>query len=204
VKLIFQIIKRILIYIPGEFFGLLSVSSALGGILIAFFPFSGYNILFCDVSYLAASPYGIIFNIGLIFSGLIAIPFHFSMIKQIESQLISIKLKKTILSLSLTSSLTLSLIGFFPVLTGNVIILLIHGILALITFLGVTIYCFLYGVLFLKDQKFSFFHSFLSFSVSGIFIFYFTNRWSLIEWIAVLSIMVWITFNALYSLTMRL
>ncbi|MEJ2295782.1 MAG: hypothetical protein P8Y23_13585, partial [Candidatus Lokiarchaeota archaeon] len=104
------------------------------------------------------------------------------------------------LLLSVISSLTLSLIGFFPVLYDNIIILVIHGILALITFVGITIYCFLYGLFFLKNSRFSLLHPILSFSVSGIFLFYFTNRWSIVEWIGVGSIMIWIIFNAIFTL----
>lgn len=192
--------EKILQLIPGTIFGLLSVFFALTGIIISFFSFPGYNLLLYDVSYLAVGPYGLFFDLGLIFSGIIAIPFHFFMYSIIGNEKISMKLKNIALLLSVTSSLALSLIGFFPMLNENNLILIIHGILALITFLGITIYCILFGILFIINDKFSNFHAVLSFFVSGIFIFYFTNRWSLVEWISVGSIMIWITFNAFFAL----
>ena len=203
-KILFRFIEKVLNLIPGWVFGLLSVSIASSSILISFFSFTGYNILFYDVSYLAVGPVGLIFDLGLIFSGIVAIPFHFYMSMIVKDEKINPKLIKFTLSLSIMSSLTLSLIGFFPVLTDNVIILFIHGILALMTFLGVTIYCLFYGLFFLKNEQFSLLHSILSFLVSAIFIFYFTNRWSLIEWISVCSIMIWITFNAVFALLKKM
>jgi hypothetical membrane protein len=197
---LFQFIKRILKVIPGGIFGLLSVLFALKGILISLFTFPGYNLLFYDVSYLAVGPKGLIFDLGLIISGVIVIPFDFYMYSIVGNKEISFRLKKVALLLSVISSLTLSLIGFFPVLYDNIIILVIHGILALITFVGITIYCFLYGLFFLKNSRFSLLHPILSFSVSGIFLFYFTNRWSIVEWIGVGSIMIWIIFNAIFTL----
>jgi hypothetical membrane protein len=152
------------------------------------------------VSYLAVGPKGLIFDLGLIISGVIVIPFDFYMYSIVGNKEISFRLKKVALLLSVISSLTLSLIGFFPVLYDNIIILVIHGILALITFVGITIYCFLYGLFFLKNSRFSLLHPILSFSVSGIFLFYFTNRWSIVEWIGVGSIMIWIIFNAIFTL----
>jgi len=199
-EFIYRFMKKILNIIPGGFFGLLSVSFAFVGILTSFLTFPGYNIVFCDVSYLAAGPLGFIFNLGLIISGVVAIPFHFYMNTLAVNDSINPRLRKFALSLSLVSSLALSLIGFFPVLTDNIIVLLIHGILALLTFGGITIYCFLYGIFFIKIAKFSILHSYLSFLVSAIFIFYFINRWSLVEWIGVGSIMVWITYNAIFTL----
>lgn len=197
---LFQFIGKILQLIPGTIFGLLSVFFALTGILISFFSFPGYNLFLYDVSYLAVGPYGLFFDLGLILSGIIAIPFHFFMYSIIGNEKISVKLKNIALVLSVTSSLALSLIGFFPVLNENNLILIIHGIFALITFLGITIYCILFGIFFIINDKFSNFHAILSFFVSGIFIFYFTNRWSLVEWISVGSVMIWITFNAFFAL----
>lgn len=197
---LFQIVEKILKIIPGPIFGLFSVTFALIGILISFFSFTGYNLLLYDVSYLAVGPNGVFFNLGLILSGIIALPFHFYMYSIIGNEKISLNLKKASLLLSVLSSLTLSLIGFFPVLNENILILVIHGILALITFVGITIYCFLYGIFFLKNPRFSLSHTILSYSVSGIFLFYFTNRWSIFEWIGVGSIMIWIIFNAIFAL----
>lgn len=197
---LFQILKKILEIIPGTTFGLFSVFFALTGILISFFSFPGYNLLLYDVSYLAVGPYGLFFNLGLILSGIISIPFHFYIYSIIENEKISSYFKNIAFFLSVLSSLTLSLIGFFPVLNENIFILVIHGILALITFVAITIYCFIYGIFFLKNSRFSIMHSVLSFSVSGIFLFYFTNRWSIVEWIGVGSIMIWITFNVIFAL----
>ena len=199
-KNFFQFSKKIFNGISGSIFGLLSVLFSLTGILISFFSFPGFNILYFDVSYLAVGPMGIIFNLSLIFSGITAIPFNVYMNKIIKFEGINLKLRKFALVLSLISSIALSLIGLFPVLTDNIIVLLIHGILALITFLGVTVYCILYGIFFIENSKFTLAHVFLSFLVSGIFIFYFTNRWSIVEWIGVYSIMIWITFNAIFAL----
>ena len=197
-------IKSLLHNIPGAVFGLASVSFALIGIFISIFSFPGYSLLLYDVSYLAVGPYGIFFDLGLIISGIIVIPFDFYMYSIIGNKKISFRLKNTALLFSVLSSLSLSLIGFFPVLYDNFIILFIHGILALITFVGITIYCFLYGIFFLKNSRFSLLHPVLSFSVSSIFLFYFTNRWSILEWIGVGSIMIWIIFNAIFALFKKL
>ena len=63
----------------GGIFGILSITSAIIGDIIAYILFPGYNLTKKAVSYLCKGPGGIFFQLGAIFSGIFAILFLLSL-----------------------------------------------------------------------------------------------------------------------------
>ncbi|MHA2298523.1 MAG: DUF998 domain-containing protein [Candidatus Hodarchaeales archaeon] len=63
----------------GPFFGLAAIMTILSFTLVAFFSYPGYDVLGQTLSKLGARPgTGIFFNVGVIISGLLFIPFYHS------------------------------------------------------------------------------------------------------------------------------
>ena len=114
----------------GPVFGLLSVTIALSAYITAIILFpGGYNFLKNMISELGVGPYGIIFNLGLILSGIVAIPYYFALLKTFDEPDINPSLKKSAIFFSLFSVSTFIFIGVF-LMIGLVIFSLIIIIVA--------------------------------------------------------------------------
>lgn len=197
-----KIMDKLLEYLPGGFYGLLSVAIYIFCDIMAilFFPGS-YNFLENMISDLGVGPGGIFFNLGLIISGIISIPFYMHLGRSLRSENIRSEiLRKIAIVASLISIITYILIGFFPAIPENQIIFFIHGTLALISWVTGSIYCSFFSILMLKDVKFSKLQAYLGFIVSGIFILFLFTWWPLTEWLLTFAIIFWIIVNASYML----
>lgn len=186
--------------IPGGFYGILSVVISLLGDLIALFLFPEYSMIHYDISYLALGPGGAIFNVGLIFSGILAIPFNLYLGKAIKGKGVNENYRKKMVILSIIASISLSLIGVFPAYPENIFLLVMHGLMALIFFLSTTIVFILYGYFFLRNSKFSKIHAYMSFIVAGIIVLYIIITLSILEWIAMFGIMIGVSFISIYTM----
>ncbi|MFX1498756.1 MAG: DUF998 domain-containing protein, partial [Promethearchaeota archaeon] len=168
------------------------------GNLIAFFSFPGYSMLKYNISHLALSPGGIYFNIGFILSGLFAIPFNISLGKAVNGESVNNNIKKIVLRISIIDCVSLSLIGVFPAYPENLVILTIHGLLALIFFVCTSITFLLYGYIFLRSVKFLKVHAYLSFIVTGVLFIYIALRLSILEWTSFFGIMIAVFFTSIF------
>ena len=195
-----NIFDKILKFAPGGVYGLLSVAFASLGTVTAIILFPAYSLLEYNVSYLANGPGGILFNIGLFFSGLTAIIFYIYLGRILTNHQGNNNLRKRAVIIAIISNCAICLIGIFPAYAGNMVFLIIHAILAVIAFSGIAIFSLLFGLLFKKNSKFSKIQSYFSFFLTIVIAFYVTVRWSILEWIAVILLMVWISFNSIYTL----
>lgn len=183
--------------IPGGLFGLFSIGVMLLGNIIAIFTFPGYSMLKYNVSHLALSSGGIYFNLSFILSGLFAIPFNINLGKAVNGQKVNNNIKKIVIHISIIDSVSLSLIGVFPAYPENLVVLTIHGLLALIFFVCTSITFLLYGYIFLKSVKFSRLQAYLSFIVAGLLFIYIALRLSILEWISFFGIMIAVFFTSI-------
>jgi hypothetical membrane protein len=196
---LFQIYKAI----PGGIYGVLSVVINLLGNIVAFLSFPGFSIFQYNISHLALSPGGIFFNLGLIISGLFAIPFNINLGKIVSGKRINEKVKEIVVKVSILDCIALSLIGVFPAFPENFIILMIHGLLALTFFVCTTIIFIVYGYLFLKSSKFLKVQAYSSLIVAASICIYMALRWSILEWIAFLGIMISVLSTSIFLLYKR-
>jgi len=197
---LFFFFDKLLSVTPGGIYGILSVLIAFIGDCIAIILFPGYSIFLYDVSYLARGPGGLIFNLSLMLSGLTAIPFNIYLGRIVSSERIDEKRKKRAVTISIISSISLSLLGFFPISINNLIVIIIHVLLAILLFIGAAISCLLFGYFFLRNSKFKKMHAYMSFIVAGLIVFYISVRWSFLEWLAVFGIMLWVCFISIFTL----
>ncbi len=196
-----KILDKLLELAPGGFYGLLSIAISLIGhiIPILLFP-GGYSIFHNMVSELGTSPGAIFFNLGFILSGIVAIPFYISLARSFNYEDMNEKLRKSAITMALISITTFILIGVFPAIIENIIILYIHGTLAVVTWLSGMSYMTLFSILMLKDKKYKKIQAYLGFLCAGLFLLTLLTWMPITEWMLSFGIIVWVTVNSIYTL----
>ena len=187
-------------FIPGGIFGLISVLLAILFISLAFFHFPGYNMRDNDISVLGIGP-GLsapLFNNGLKIIGMSAIPFFIYFGRVLKQEAENPKHIKRAVKLAIMGCISLSLIGFFPVINHTMGI--IHAGLALIFFLCSIIDLIYFSLTILKDQRFLKIHAYFGFFLVGLITFYIVVRWSIVEWMVFFAIEFWMALTSVYTL----
>ena len=184
--------------LPAPIYGLLSAVVGIGGDIIGIALFPGYNLNYM-ISALGAGPAAIYFNIGTILSGIFALLFYLYMIKAIGNEKNYPKLQRVGRFFAINSCIFFSLVGVFPTST-NMILYVLHGTCALISWLSAIIYLSIFSFLIFKNKIIPEFFGYLALiTASTIIVFLFT--WiPIIEWIMALGVLVWITLPAAYML----
>ncbi len=195
-----KLIDKILEVIPGGIFGLLSVVSIILGELFAFLLFPGYNIFNNMISDLGVGKGGIFFNLGLIISGIIIIPYYIHLAKSIKGENIKEDLRRYAILAAILSCITFSLLGMFPAIEDNIIIYYAHGILATISIASGLGYLLLYSILMYKAQNYSKSQAYHGFVVAVLYAAFLLTWIPLVEWVMNLAILSWITINSIYLL----
>jgi len=185
----------------GPVFGFLSVTIALSAYItsIILFP-GGYNFLKNMISELGVGPYGIIFNLGLILSGIVAIPYYFALLKTFDEPDINPSLKKSAIFFSLFSVSTFIFIGVFPAIEGNFLIFFAHGTFALLAMTSGALYLISFSLLMLKDNKYTKLQAYHGFFVASTYLLFLLTWIPITEWIATFAICSWIAANSVFML----
>lgn len=190
----------------GPICGLLSVIIGLSSDLIALSFYSGFNFDVNMISILGGeySPGALLFNLGLVLSGILAFPLFLHINRILKEEKISPKLREATLIIALISCIIFTLVGAFPSLQDNELFSFLHGLFFLISMIGGIIYLLFYSVLFLRSTSINRFLSYLGFFVILIFaIFLFT--WNpIIEWLMTFAIITWMMSISIYLLYKRL
>jgi hypothetical membrane protein len=183
---------------PAPVYGLLSAVTGLGGDIIAIALFPSYNFNHM-ISALGAGSGAIFFNIGTILSGFFALLFYLHMIKVIGKEINDPKLHKVGRFFAINSCIFFSLVGIFPTST-NMIIFVLHGTFALISWLSAIIYLSIFSKLIFKNKIIPKFFGYLALITAGSIIVFLLTWRPIIEWIMALVITVWITLPSVYLL----
>lgn len=181
--------------IHGALYGIFSVLIGFICNLIAYMFYPGYDFTINAVSDLGTGPGGVFFNIGLIFSGLLSIPFSLYLGKTIRVDKKNRNLIKFATATAVVASFAMMMVGFFPAI-DNEIIYFLHGMWAYIAFLGGTVYCSLFGFLMLKDDQFFNIQGYFGFFTAIIFVWFLITFWAIAEWAVIVGIMSFTLFNA--------
>jgi len=184
--------------IPAPIYGLLSAIVGVSGDIIAILFFQGFSLNHM-ISALGAGPGAIYFNIGTILSGIFALLFYLYLVKVIGKETNDPKLHKVGRFFAINSCIFFSLIGVFPTST-DIIIFVIHGSAALISWLSAIMYFIIFSYLVLKNNIFPRFFAYLSL-ITAVTIIVFLLIWNpIIEWIMALAVTIWITLISAYLL----
>jgi len=189
--------------ISGGVFGLVSVIIIILGEVIAILLFSGYSIFENMISELGAGPGAIFYNLSVIISGIIIIPYYLHLAECASGENIKQNLRKYAFSAALISCITYSLLGIFPSIESDAIIYLTHGILAAISISSGLGYLLLYSILMLRAQNFSKYQAYHGFIVAVIYAAFLLTWIPIVEWVMNLAILSWITTNSLYMLYLK-
>ena len=184
--------------IPAPIYGLLSAVLGLGGDIIAIALFPGFNI-YRMISALGAGPGAMFFNIGTILSGIFAFLFYLYMIKVIGKETVDLKIQKVGRFFAINSCIFFSLVGVFPAST-NIILFVLHGTFALISWLSAIIYLSIFSLLIFKNKIIPKFFGYLALLTAVIIIVFLLTWIPIIEWTMAVAVTVWITLPSLYML----
>ena len=198
-----KFIEKSLETIPGGVFGLISVVSIILGEVIAFLLFPGYSIFDNMISDLGTGPGAIFFNVSVLISGIIIIPYYIHLAKICIGEKIKENLRKYAFSAALISCITYSLLGIFPSIESETIIYLTHGILAAVSIGFGLAYLLLYSILMLKAHNFSKYQAYHGFIVAGLYATFLLTWIPIVEWIMNLAILSWIIANSIYILFLK-
>jgi hypothetical protein len=196
----------------GGYYGLISIFFGCLGDLIAFLMYPGYNITKSAVSTLCKGPGGVFFQLGTVLSGIFAIPFVIYLSKSFNETEVSDKFRRAILYIALISCIAFIGLGVFC--GSNLIISLIHGGFAVISWISGIIYITGFNILMYKDSQFSkyiayfgFCASLILFSMIFLFILHFfpALRFLMIilpslEWINTFSLIIWFLIISTYMI----
>ena len=191
-------ILKIVNFIPRPYYGLLSAFAGLGGDVIAIALFPGYNFNHM-ISALGAGPGAIYFNIGTILSGIFALLFYLYMIKVIGKGTKYPKLQRVGRFFAINSCIFFSLVGIFPTST-NMVLFVLHGTVALISWFSAIIYLSIFSKLIFKNKILPKFFGYLGLITSGTIVVFLLTWIPIIEWIMALAITVWIILPSVYML----
>jgi len=184
--------------IPAPIYGLLSAIVGLSGDIISIILFQGYNLNHM-ISALGTGPGGIFFNIGTIISGIFAFLFYLHLYKVIGKETTDPKLHLVGRRFALISCVFFSLVGVFPTST-NIIIFVLHGTFALISWLSAILYLSIFSYFIYKTKTISRFFIYLALITASTIIMFLLTWKPIIEWIMALAVAVWITLISAYLL----
>jgi hypothetical protein len=196
-------LSKVFDIIPGATFGILSVIIGLLGDFLALLFFPEYNLTLM-ISKLGIGPGGIFFNVGTILSGFFALLFYLYLGRVIKEDNPNEYLRKAAIISAITSCFFFMLIGVFPSVEGNQLLIILHGNSASISFITGLIYFLLFNIIILRNKNFLRIHVYIGFT-EACFILIFLFTWNpILEWIMTFGIIIWILFIASYLLYLRI
>jgi len=193
-------ILKIINFLPRPFYGLLSATVGIAGDIIAISLFPNFN-LSNMISDLGTGPGAIYFNIGTFLSGVFALLTYLHIVENLEKENINhpkvLRIGKVF---AINSCVFFALIGVFPAVRSNILLIVIHGGVALISLVSGVICLSSFSYLFFKSEKFSGLVGYLPLiAVSCIVPFLFSWH-PITEWIMTFGITFWIVAISIYML----
>ena len=205
--------------VPGYVFGLLAFITGFLGDFLALLFSPGYQMLRSSISLLGLNPGGIYWRLGMIISNIFAIFFLIYLGKILKDENFNDIIRKIAIGSGIFTSVSGILTGAFTGVTELIIYL--HGIFALMSFIGSAVLYSLFAFLIAKNSKFSKPIAYISIIVGAIVVsylipFFITNFCSVFtgicysfgeliwlimptyEWTMVFAILIWYLSNSLY------
>lgn len=184
--------------IPAPIYGLLSAIIGISGDIISILLFQGYNLKHM-ISALGTGPGGIFFNIGTFLSGIFALFFYFYLFEFIGKETTVPKLHQAGRFFAINSCIFFSLVGVFPT-SKNIVLFVLHGTAALISWLSAILYLSIFSYLIYKSKIISRFFIYLALITASTIIVFLLTWKPIIEWTMALAVAVWITLISAYLL----
>ena len=188
------------------FFGALFILIILP-ITIVFTP--GYSPLERTVSMLGEGDAKTLFSIGFVVCGSLLIPFYI----YLERELINIQesVRRLATGISIFTNVCIALVGIIPDETYKAAFGAFHTFVALVSFIGSSIYIVLYSILMYQGPKskmykgpsFKKYLAYYGFLVGIMLVLFFTTRHPLVEWILSFLIITWVLITAIQCISFK-
>lgn len=193
-----KFIDKLLNFIPGGFYGILSLIARISGDLLAYLLFPGYSIFDNMVSDLGVGKGGIFFSLGLIISGIVCIPFYVVLARSLKSEEINEKTIRLGLMFFYISDIAYILVAFFPSVENNYIIYTAHGVLAVISWLTGIVYLIIFSKLMIKNKNYSKLPAYSGFCLIGFLLVFLFTWIPILEWLMTFAFIVWLMIISCY------
>ncbi len=214
-----QLFDKLFSIIPGYIFGLLAFIIGFLGDIVAILLSPEYQMWRSSISLLGLNPGGLFLRYGLIISNIFAIPFVIFFGRALKDENVNEFVRKLAIGCGIFTSVSVILTGAF---TGRTeLYIYLHGLFALLSFIGGAFVCSIYTFLLVKNPKFSKSITYTGIVISGIVVsylipFFITNFCSLFEdvcyslgetvyiimptyeWIMIFAILFWYLSNSIY------
>jgi len=211
-----EFFNKLFKFIPGYVFGLLTFIIGLLGDIFALLFTPEYIMWKLSISMLGILTGGIFLRVGLIISNIFSVFFIIYLGRVIKDENINESMRKLAITAGIFTSISVILTGVF---TGsNPLISDLHGLFALLSWIGGAITCFVFGFLMLRNLHFSKVIAVNSLIVGVIFgayliPFFITIICSYVcysfgeivyqimpvwEWALMFSILLWYLFNSIF------
>jgi hypothetical protein len=220
-----QFFDKLFSIIPGYIFGLLAFIFGFLGDILALLVSPEYQMWKYSISMLGLQTGGIFLRSGFIISNIFAIPFVIFFGRALKDENINEFVRKLAIGFGILTSVSVILTGAF---TGTTPLLdYLHGVFALLSFIGGAIVCSIYTFLVAKNSKFSKPIRNTGIVISGIVAsylipFFITNFCSFFpnicyslgefiyiimptyEWVMIFAILLWYLSNSVYMAKKKL
>jgi len=190
IKRIRENLTRLYNSVPGTIYGLIAFGISIFAHLIGLLLYPNYDMTTMTISQLSNGYGGLFYRIGLISTGIIAIPFCIYLSNSFKKKNRSILLIKYAKFSSLLYCISLIFIGYFW--GPNPLVSFIHGLFALVAWIDGLIFISLFSILMLKDIKFSKVMAYFGFGIAFTFLLHLLILSTITQWIMTLSVMVWV------------
>lgn len=199
-----KIINKFLKIAPGGYYGLISATIRFTGDVLAFLLFPNYNFTKNMISDLGIGPGAIFFNLGIILSGIVSIPFYVAFVRSLKMNDNYETTRKSSLILFYIANTAYIMLGFFPSDPSNYQIFLIHGLCALIWVLVTILYLCLFTFLMIKNNKFTKLPIYVSVFLIGCLMLFLFTWVPIFEWILSLAVFIWFAVISSYLIYHKL
>jgi hypothetical protein len=210
---------RLFNIIPGYIFGLIAFSIGFSGDLVGILLSPNYQMWKSSISLLGLHPGGMYMRLGMIISNIFAAFFIIYLGKSLKDESRNDIVRKLAIGCGIFTTLSGILTGFF--LGRTELLIYLHGMFALLSFVGGAVFYSLITFLIAKSSKFSKSITYIGIIISGIVVsylipFFITNFCSLFmsicyslgesiyvimptyEWTMIFAILSWYLFNSIY------
>jgi len=186
---------------PGSIYGLISFGISFITHLLGVLMYPSYDMTHMAISALSDGYGGLIYRIGLILTGIIALPFCAFLGTTFNKNSTNEPVRKIALSGSFVYCISLMFIGYFW--GPNLVVSFLHGLFAFIAWVDGLIFIGFFSMLMFKDSNYTRAIGVFGFCVAGTFLLHLLVLSSITQWIMTLSIMLWVWVVSSYLLYKR-
>lgn len=179
-------------------FGLIGVIGVVFLLILSIIFYDGYNFYNNTVSSLGKGYGKLMFSIGFIIAGCLAIPFYIRLEKTLRG--INETIRRIVIGISIVSCLAIALVGVIPDENFPKSFGIFHGLVAFTSFFGTSFYIGLYSYLMFKHEEYGLLIPIVGLLVLVALFFLLVLMLPIVEWVLTILIFLWISLVIIHKL----